>query len=145
RDCLEKQKIDSGKLKLVPLAYESPITDTPITPAYPSRFTRERPLRALFLGQINLRKGIARLLEAANALRNEPVEFWMVGPLQCQPPEHLLNLPNVRWFGRATRDQARKYYLEADVFLLPTLSDGFALTQLEAQAHGLPIIGSRRC
>src|SRR5262249_8401077 len=33
----------------------------------------------------------------------------------------------------------------ADVFILPTLSDGFAITQLEAQAHGLPIMASRFC
>jgi len=31
------------------------------------------------------------------------------------------------------------------VFLLPTHSDGFGLTQLEAQAWRLPIIASRQC
>ena len=31
------------------------------------------------------------------------------------------------------------------MFILPTLSDGFALTQLEALAHRLPVIASRRC
>jgi glycosyltransferase involved in cell wall biosynthesis len=31
------------------------------------------------------------------------------------------------------------------VFILPTLSDGFAITQLEAQAHGLPVIASKFC
>ena len=49
---------------------------------YPERFTAERPLRVLFLGLINLRKGVARLLEAARILRDEPVEFWMVGPVE---------------------------------------------------------------
>jgi glycosyltransferase involved in cell wall biosynthesis len=31
------------------------------------------------------------------------------------------------------------------VFLFPTLSDGFGLTQLEAQAWKLPVIASRHC
>ena len=31
------------------------------------------------------------------------------------------------------------------MFILPTLSDGFALTQLEALAHRLPVIASRQC
>ena len=34
---------------------------------------------------------------------------------------------------------------EADVFVLPTLSDGFALTQLEAMAHDLPVIATLAC
>jgi glycosyltransferase involved in cell wall biosynthesis len=34
------------------------------------------------------------------------------------------------------------YYQKADVFIFPTLSDGFGLTQLEAQ---LPIIASQFC
>jgi glycosyltransferase involved in cell wall biosynthesis len=31
------------------------------------------------------------------------------------------------------------------VFVLPTLSDGFAITQLEAMAHGLPVIATPNC
>src|SRR4030095_15831651 len=50
---------------------------------------------------------------------------------------------NVRWFGRIAHANAAQYYRNADIFILPTLSDGFALTQLEAQAHGLPVIASR--
>ena len=44
-----------------------------------------------------------------------------------------------------TRKQAAEFYRDADVFILPTLSDGFAITQLEAQAHGLPVIASKNC
>jgi glycosyltransferase involved in cell wall biosynthesis len=29
--------------------------------------------------------------------------------------------------------------------ILPTLSDGFAITQLEALAHGCPVIASQHC
>ena len=36
-------------------------------------------------------------------------------------------------------------YRGSDVFLFPTLSDGFGLTQLEALGHGLPVIASRHC
>lgn len=31
------------------------------------------------------------------------------------------------------------------MFLFPTLSDGFGLTQLEALGHGLPVIASEFC
>ena len=42
------------------------------------------------------------------------------------------------------KETAEKYKA-ADVFILPTLSDGFAITQLEAQAYGLPVISSKTC
>jgi glycosyltransferase involved in cell wall biosynthesis len=113
--------------------------------AYPPRFTRERPLRVLFLGLINLRKGVARLLEAAQILRDEPVEFWMVGPVEIANASTVAEAGRVKWFGPVTRKKAAEFYRDADVFILPTLSDGFAITQLEAQAHGLPIIASRCC
>ena len=45
----------------------------------------------------------------------------------------------------APRVTVESYYCDADVFILPTLSDGFGLTQLEAQAWKLPVIASRYC
>ena len=102
-------------------------------------------MRVLFLGLINLRKGVARLLEAARILRDEPVEFWMVGPVETAHANTIANAGRVKWFGPVTRNQATQFYRDADVFILPTLSDGFAITQLEAQAHGLPVIASKFC
>ena len=51
----------------------------------------------------------------------------------------------MKWVGPVTRNQAAEFYRDADVFILPTLSDGFAITQLEAQAHRLPVISSKCC
>ena len=47
--------------------------------------------------------------------------------------------------GRTGRDEAAAWYERSDVFVLPTISDGFALTQIEAMAHGLPVITTPNC
>jgi glycosyltransferase involved in cell wall biosynthesis len=52
---------------------------------------------------------------------------------------------NVTILGHVNRESAKRLYSTADVFVLPTLSDGFAITQLEAMAHGLPVIATNRC
>jgi glycosyltransferase involved in cell wall biosynthesis len=65
--------------------------------------------------------------------------------MQLRVPQELRLHPQVRWFGVAPRAQVESYYRDADVFILPTLSDGFGLTQLEAQAWKLPVIASRYC
>ena len=145
RSCLVKAGVNDSKLFVIPLAYESPMTDTPITREYPPHFTPARPLRVLFLGQINLRKGIARLLKVARSFQSQPVEFLMVGPIQIIIPEDLRSNQKIRWFGPIARNKVQNHYERADVFLLPTLSDGFALSQLEALADRLPVIASRRC
>jgi glycosyltransferase involved in cell wall biosynthesis len=41
--------------------------------------------------------------------------------------------------------EAERLYRSSDVFVLPTISDGFAITQLEALAHGLPLIVTPNC
>ncbi len=150
REGLVRGGVPAEKISIIPLAYEGEGpkdygTARPQERKYPDRFTQERPLRVLFLGLINLRKGVARLLEAARILRDAPVEFWMVGPVEIANASTIGDARRVKWFGPITRNQATEYYRNADVFILPTLSDGFALTQLEAQAYGLPIIASEFC
>jgi len=150
RDGLIRGGVSGDKISVVPLAYEQEagsgqLTQPVLQRRYPARFTFDRPLRVLFLGLINLRKGVARVLEAARILSDEPVEFWMVGPVEIANAEIVGGRGRLKWFGPVTRNQAAKFYRDADVFILPTLSDGFAITQLEAQAHGLPIIASKCC
>lgn len=149
REGLTRGGVPAEKISIIPLAYETPEVSGQKSEvglrSYPGRFTQERPLRVLFLGLINLRKGVARLLEAARILRDEPVEFWMVGPVEIADARPSVNAEGVKWFGPVTRNQAAEFYRDADVFILPTLSDGFAITQLEAQAHGLPLIASKNC
>lgn len=149
REGLIRGGVPAEKISIIPLAYEEPgvgpRAEARLQREYPVRFTFERPLRVLFLGLINLRKGVARLLEAARMLRDEPVEFWMVGPVETAHARTIGNGGSVKWFGPATGNQTTGFYRDADVFILPTLSDGFAITQLEAQAHGLPVIASRNC
>jgi glycosyltransferase involved in cell wall biosynthesis len=47
--------------------------------------------------------------------------------------------------GPVNRLETDSFYRSADLFVLPTLSDGFALTQLEAMSHGLPVIATPNC
>ena len=150
REGLMRSGVPDEKLTLMPLAYEaSEVGDQESeirqVRSYPARFTQDRPMRVLFLGQVNLRKGVSRLLQAARTLRDEPVEFWMVGPVQIANAETAADNARVKWFGPVTRKETAEKYRASDVFILPTLSDGFAITQLEAQAYGLPVISSKCC
>ena len=144
KNALLSEGVSEDKLRVVPLAYKTN-SDLTFQREYPGSFTSERPLRVLFLGQINLRKGMGQLLEAIELLVDEQIEFWFVGPAQVHIPSELKQTPRVKWFGVVPRADVSRFYKEADVFILPTLSDGFGLTQLEAQSWKLPVIASRQC
>lgn len=144
KEALQQAGVPGEKIKIVPLAYTPPQEVEPCVRTYPTSFTPQRPLRVLFLGQIILRKGIGPLLEAAHRLHDRPVEFWLVGSLGINPA-HVAHLERVKWVGPVSRSETTTYYQTADVFILPTLSDGFAITQLEAQAWKLPLIASPYC
>lgn len=145
KSALEEEGVPEKKIRIVPLAVEPSREAAEFRREYPGRFTAARPLRVLFLGQINLRKGVGPLLDAANLLAGEPVEFWFVGPVQIMPPESLRRVPGVKWFGPVARSETDSFYREADVFAFPTYSDGFGLTQLEARMWKLPLMASRFC
>jgi glycosyltransferase involved in cell wall biosynthesis len=145
RRALLQTGVPEDKIETVPLAYSPSPEALAFDRKYPPAFTRERPMRVLFLGQVNLRKGAHIIFEALDALKDSPIEFHFVGPVQVEIPSTLLRHQQIVWHGVAPRGSAAFYYQSADLFLLPTFSDGFALTQLEARSWKLPIVVSRYC
>ena len=136
--CLLRQGVPASKLRLIPLVYEPSVE---LFPAAPAPIT---PFQLLFLGTIGLRKGIARLLEAMRLLEGQPVQLTLAGPSELDP-QAWATAPNIRWLGPVPRSQVAALYARANAMVLPTLSDGFAITQLEALAYNCPVIASHFC
>ena len=145
RDLLIEAGIEATKLRVVPVIYERRSGEGTTRPKYPLSFERSRPLRVLFLGGLIIRKGVVEALQAAESLRGEPVEFWFVGVDPDNLQSLAKSLPNVKWNPAVPRKEVERFYRDADVFLFPTHSDGFGITQLEAQDWGLPVIASQHC
>jgi glycosyltransferase involved in cell wall biosynthesis len=159
---LVSQGVKDEKIAVVPLAYESsggslkvgvpkavpqwrPVHERPSSSANESVFASKKPLRVLFLGQVIPRKGIRYLIEAAMIMRCEPIRFDVVGPIGI-PDEIISSAPhNMTFHGPVPRNRTEDCYESADLFVLPTLSDGFALTQIEAMSRGLPVITTHNC
>jgi glycosyltransferase involved in cell wall biosynthesis len=164
RRALLEQGVPAEKLAVVPLCFEegagskeqgarsekqrahSSERGAPSLSAFLSPLPAPRsPLRVLFLGQVILRKGIQYLIEAARKLTDENVRFDIFGPIGISRDAVASAPANVTFHGRVPRAQASDWYRQSDVFVLPTISDGFALTQLEAMAHGVPVIATPNC
>jgi glycosyltransferase involved in cell wall biosynthesis len=142
---LVAKNISPEKVVTVPLIYEAVEHPPPCHRSFPSRFNPSAPLQVLFLGNLCARKGIAEMLEAVELLRGAPVSFSFVGPSEVRLPERFRGYSHVNWREAVPRAKVHDFYRQSHVFILPTHSDGFGLTQLEAQSWGLPVIASSNC
>lgn len=100
-----------------------------------------RPFRALFAGQVSLRKGIPYLLEAWRLLGWRDAELLLVGRVLPEMRPLLArhrSLPGLRVLGH--RRSLEEVYRASDVFVFPSLEEGCALVVLEAMASGLPVV-----
>jgi len=144
RKLLVEEGVDNGKIKTIPLAFESN-TGKSISKKV-AAFSADQPLQVLFLGSMQIQKGVIEAFEAAKLLTGSPVRFTFAGSMKM-PTELLSRMPdeNCQWIGFQNRSQVAQLFEQHHVLLFPTHSDGFGLVQLEAQANGLPVIASTHC
>lgn len=140
KQALIEQGVPPEKLRVVPLTYQLTAAEDPPQPR-----SGKEPLTVLWLGAVNLRKGIQYLIEAAKLLDARDFRFIVAGQIFISPQALATAPPNMSFIGHVTRNHTSRTYRDADVFVLPTVSDGFAITQVEAMAHGLPVITTPNC
>ena len=109
--------------------------------ALPPRGERTGPLKVLFAGNVNRRKGVPFLLDAWRqaAIPPETAELVMCGRIFAEAADWVKGAPpGVRFEGFQADMSA--FFAEADVFVLPSLMEGSAKAVYEAMAYGLPPI-----
>lgn len=99
------------------------------------------------IGQFVHRKGYDILLKAAADLPKD-IGIYIIGDNPKQ--EYLLlqqklSLKNIHFVGFQSKEELKKWYQAADVFVLPTREDIWGLVINEAMAQGLPVITTDRC
>ncbi|MCL6608974.1 MAG: glycosyltransferase [Geminicoccaceae bacterium] len=102
-------------------------------------------LVVVYAGQIDLRKGVLYLIEAVRRLRSRNIVLKLAGT--CHLREDLVAPPGlaVELLGPVPRPDMPELMRSADVFVFPTLGEGFGLVQVEALACGTPVIATTEC
>ena len=109
------------------------------------RILAGNPLRVLTVGSLSPRKGALDLFSVANNLRDS-MRFRFVGDYDSVSTAHAARLaPNLELMRRVPEMRLPEIYSWADIFLFPTIEDGFAAVLSQAAAAGLPIICTKNC
>lgn len=102
----------------------------------------------LFVGRLQTIKGVTYLIEAMNIIKNYyDVNLLIVGDgndrekLEALVEKLELN-DVISFIGEVPSTEIPKYMAESDIFILPSISEGFPLVLLEAMASGLTVVAS---
>ena len=103
-----------------------------------------RKLKILFVGGLSQLKGLANLFEAVDQLEDR-IELTIVGRKViegCIPLEK--GLAKYKWIPSLPHNEVLNLMRSQDVFVFPSLFEGYGLVVTEAMSQGTPVITTNR-
>jgi glycosyltransferase involved in cell wall biosynthesis len=125
------------------LPHSRPVNVSAFKPAGRKR-PENRPLTLINTGSLSLRKGSPYLFEAFRLVQKKIANVRLilrriVGDDFKEVLSKYRDLP-ITWLDMMPHHELAGYLHNSDIFILPSLEDGLALTVVEALACGLPVI-----
>lgn len=133
-------------LKQSPFYDESKINVIPYISSVKNVAYANEPVRGriIWVGNDPVRKGLLYANRAIRKLQKiyPDIEFRVIGPIQKELCDSEY-FSNIKFLGYLSKDELKQEFNAADMFVFPTLAEGFAGVLLEAASFGVPIITTR--
>ncbi|HEY2857525.1 MAG TPA: glycosyltransferase family 1 protein [Terracidiphilus sp.] len=150
QDAVRILKLPAEKIRVIHHGIAEPFFQVTLdgAAAVRSRLGLSKPY-LLFVGTIEPRKNIARLLNAYEALSpstRDAFDFVLAGPPGWSQSQILARLrnpaPGVRYLGYVDEGDLAGLFAGATAFVYPSLYEGFGFPVAQAMAAGTPVITS---
>lgn len=146
RESFLQQGFRDDQLVLNPLGVQQKLFQAPaeVLEARQGRILK-RSLRVLTTGTFSLRKGAIDLVAVAERM-GDRMEFVFRGDI-APDARFLMSRARqrIKFLPRTEQSKLPQDYFQSDLFLFPTLEDGYAAVLAQASAAGLPILATTNC
>ncbi|MGA2590650.1 MAG: glycosyltransferase family 4 protein [Bryobacteraceae bacterium] len=147
-DSFVAEGVSPGRLTLLPLgARLDDFRPSPeVVEARCSRILSGEPLRILFVGALSFQKGMLDMASILRSPGNERFHFRFVGPVSKEARMLVRGLDSsAEFIPKQPQHDLPVSYAWGDLFVLPTIQDGFAVVLAQAAAAALPILTTTNC
>ena len=129
--------VEKGKVRIVPYGVNTSLFDF-----CKKEYIDQTPLKLIYVGQISYRKGLHHILSIIKRYYKNIVEISLAGAFNEHNSiyKQYKESSNIHFLGFVTRDILAKEYQNADVFVFPTLGEGYGMVVLEALSTGTPVL-----
>lgn len=130
KSSLEKFGFEGSKIKVIPYGFPR---------VNPKEYRKDiHKIHLLYVGRLGVCKGLKYLIQAIEGIESF-LQLTIVGDGECslalrkamQSHRHIKSLPH---------NEVLNLMREADIFVFPTLSEGFGMVVTEAMSQGTPVI-----
>jgi len=136
--------ISNKKIEVIPTGVDSKILQKDRDIRKEFNIDRDEKI-ILFIGVINVRKGIEMIIKIAEKLKDEKIKFILVGDSSkrkhYEKVVKLKKLDHMIIFTGFRRD-VHNFYHAADLFLLPSKGEGLPGVLMECMLYGVAIVAS---
>lgn len=132
----------NNRIEVTTTCFEDSFANTPVR-----KLKDDYPVRILFLGRVEISKGVMIALKALESVRQKcqhPVELTIAGKGtaldEAKKYATELKLADVKFSGYVSGDAKLQLLSENDIFILPSYSEGMPCALLESMACGLVVL-----
>jgi glycosyltransferase involved in cell wall biosynthesis len=141
--------IDKTKLRLLPLGTEAkafrPAPE--VVEARRARILSGAPLRVLYVGGVCFRKGLVDIEQLVSQEDSNRFQYRFVGPVWPEAKTAVAAMAGkgTEFVSKRPQSELPSEYAWGDVFIFPTVEDGYAVVLAQASAAALPILTTANC
>ena len=147
-DSFVAEGVPSSKLERLPLGANLKSFRPPseIVESRCQRILSRYPLRILYVGAVSFQKGFFDLATIIRELQGANVCFRSVGPIVPETKRLLSEVSQlVEIIPKRPQSELPFWYAWGDVFVFPTVQDGYAAVLAQANASALPVLATTNC